>query len=203
VPEILGAEVLGTRNALVKVVFFRTPRSFGVENSLGKFEVLRDVGKEDEVLEIRGLVPVGEMFSLIWGSGAELEVRWETFGLPAVGSGIFMKLPALASFSFVFLGACGVPTGVNVVAERFTGFGVTTFFRPTTGVRGAGERCLLAVLVRWRDPEFELLSLAFKMGLDVFLERSFGTVSTCFILNLDALEALVSCACTNNTRTKC
>jgi hypothetical protein len=126
------------------------------------------------------------MFSLIWGSGAELEVRWDTLGLPAAGSGMFMKLSALASFSFVFLGACGVPTGVNVVAERLTAFGVAMSFRPTRGVRGAGERCLLTVLVRCRDPEFELLSLAFKMGLDVFLERSFATSSACFSLNFDA-----------------
>jgi hypothetical protein len=177
------------RSALVKVAFFRTPRSLGVENALGKFEVLRDVGKEDKVLlEIRGLrlAPTGEMVSLIWGSGAELEVRWDTFGLPAVGSGIFMKLPALASFSFVFLGACGFPEGVNVVAERFTGFGVAMSFRPTRGVRGAGERCLLTVVVRWREPEFELLSLAFMVGLDVLLERSFGTASACFIFNFDA-----------------
>lgn len=177
------------RSALVNVAFFKTPRSLGVENALGKFEVLRDAGKEDEVLlEMRGLrlAPAGEMVSLIWGFGAELEACWDIFGLPAVVSGIFMKLPARASFSFVFLGACGVPTGVSVVAERFAGFGVATSFRPTRGDRGAGDRCLLTVLLRWRYPEFELLSLAFKVGLDVFLERSFGAASTCFIFNFDA-----------------
>jgi hypothetical protein len=173
VPGILGAEVLGIPKALVKVVFFRAPRSFGVENALGKFEVLRDVGKEDIVLlEILGprLPAVGEMVSLTGGSGAELEVRWDTFGLPAIGSRILMKLPALTSFSFVFLGGGGVPRGVDAIAERFTGLGVTMFFFPTRGDLGAGERCLFSVLVRWTNPRFELLALALKLGLVVLLE---------------------------------
>jgi hypothetical protein len=126
------------------------------------------------------------MISLIWGSGAELEVRWDTFGLPAVGSGTFMKLPALTSFSFVLLGAHGVPAGLGAVAERLTGFGVATTFRPARGDRDAGDRCLLTVPVRCRDPQLEPLSLALKVGLDVLLERSFGTASTCFVFNFDA-----------------
>jgi hypothetical protein len=136
VPETLGAEVLDTPRILDKVVFLRAPRSLGVDNAFGIFEVLRDAAREGLLVLLKTLglrlSAVGEIHSLTCGSGAELEVRWDTFGLPAVvGSGKFIKLAVLISFSFVFLRACGVATGVmSVVAERFTGFGVATSFLP-------------------------------------------------------------------------
>jgi hypothetical protein len=142
----LGAELLGMRRSLLKVAFFRTPAKPWSRESARQVRGLRDVGKEVvDLLERRGirLAPVGEMVPLFWGSGAELEVRWDTFGLPAVDSAIFMELPALTLFSFILLGAHVVPTGVDVVADRFTGFDVATSFRLTRGDLGAGERCLL------------------------------------------------------------
>jgi hypothetical protein len=163
----LGAEELDIPRALDKVVFLRVSRSLGVEKAFAIFEVLRDVGREDllvllERFDLR-FSPVGEMSSLTCGSGAELEVRWDTLGLPAVGSGIFKKLAALNSFSFIFLGACGVVTGVeNVVAERFAGFGVAMSLRPS-GDRDPGVRCLFTVPERCRDPRFELLSLELRV----------------------------------------
>jgi hypothetical protein len=94
VSETSGAEVLGAPRTLDKVVFLTAPRSLGVENAFCILEVLWDAAGEDllVLLEILGLgfSPVGEMHSLTRGSGAEFEVRWDSFELPAVGSGKFI-----------------------------------------------------------------------------------------------------------------
>jgi hypothetical protein len=144
----LGA-LLGIPKVLANRVFFRGPRSFGVENELGMFELLSDVGKEDlVVLEIFGprFASVPEILSLAWGCGAELEVRLETFGLPANDAGILMELPVLDTFSFVFLVSCDVATSANAVAESFTGLGVAMPLS-SLGYRDARVRCLFTVPV--------------------------------------------------------
>jgi hypothetical protein len=111
-----------------------------------------------------------------------------------------MKLPDLTSLSCVFLGTDGVPTGVKMALERFTGLGVTTSFFPKRGDLGAGERCLLSVPVRWTGRRTELLALALGVGLVGLLGRIFGPASTGFVFNFDGRGALTSGICINDTQ---
>jgi hypothetical protein len=74
--------------------------------------------------------PVGEIFLQIMGPEVELGAGGDSLEIPAVVSEILMEIPTIISFSCVFLGAGSVLAGIDFIQQLFTGFRVTTSFRP-------------------------------------------------------------------------